>query len=120
MHEEFQKKTLVDNFGSESKIHVIEHGVREMDPISDAKEKLGLAGKKVIMLCGYFRKTKGFHRALDFFPQICEQNPDAVLVVAGKIRGIEAQDYQQKLFTQLNESPVADRIVFLRSQTNIG
>jgi 1,2-diacylglycerol 3-alpha-glucosyltransferase len=116
VHEEFQKKTLVDNFGAEQKIHVIEHGVRDMAPISDAKKKLELDGKKVIMLCGYFRKTKGFHRALDFFPEICANNPDAVLVVAGKIRGIEAQDYQEQLFTQLNNSPVADRIVFLRGQ----
>ena len=116
VHEEFQKKTLVENFGAESKIHVIEHGVREMSPIPNAKQKLGLEGKKVIMLCGYFRKTKGFHRVLDFFPAICEQNPGAVLVVAGKIRGIEAQEYQQQLFTQLNESSVEDRIVFLRGQ----
>lgn len=116
VHEAFQKETLVRYLGHEEKIHVIEHGIREIDPIPDAKEKLGLEGRKVVMLCGYFRPSKGFHRVLNFFPEICRRDPDAILVVAGKVRGIEAQDYQRQLFTQLNESPVVDRIVFLRGQ----
>ncbi len=116
VHEQFQKETLVRRFGQADRIHVIEHGIREIQPIADAKRKLGLDGKKVIMLCGYFRPTKGFHKVLNFLPAICAQNNDVVLVMAGKIRGFEAQKYQQSLFTQLNESPVADRIVFLRGQ----
>ena len=116
VHEEYQRETLKQYFGWSAKVHVIEHGVREIEPIPDAKKKLGLEGKKVIMLCGYFRPSKGFHKVLEFFPRICEQDPDAVLVMAGKARGIEAQEYQRELFTKLNESPVADRIVFLRGQ----
>lgn len=116
VHEQFQKETLVKRFGQKDRIHVIEHGIREIEPIADAKLRLELDGKKVIMLCGYFRSTKGFHKVIDFLPAICAQSNDAVLVVAGKIRGFEAQKYQQNLFTQLNESPVADRIVFLRGQ----
>lgn len=116
VHEQFQKETLVQRFGQADRIHVIEHGIREVQPVADAKRKLKLDGKKVIMLCGYFRPTKGFHKVLDFMPAICAQDDDVVLVMAGKIRGFEAQKYQQGLFTQLNESPVADRIVFLRGQ----
>lgn len=116
VHEDFQKETLSRYFGSTDHVHVIEHGVREMSPIPRAKEKLGLSGRKVIMLCGYFRPSKGFHRVIDFFPEICRRDPDAVLVVAGKIRGIEAREYQRQLFTQLNDSSMVDRIVFLRGQ----
>lgn len=116
VHEDFQKETLVRYFGQRDKIHVIEHGVREIEPIPDAKSKLGLEGKKVIMLCGYFRPTKGFHKVLDFFPEICRRDDKAVLVMAGKGRNIEFSDYQRELFTRLNESPVVDRIVFLRGQ----
>jgi glycosyltransferase involved in cell wall biosynthesis len=116
VHDQIQKETLVRRFGHADRIHVIEHGIREIQPVADAKRKLELDGKKIIMLCGYFRSTKGFHRVLDFLPAICSQCDDAVLVVAGKIRGFEAQKYQQDLFTQLNESPVSDRIVFLRGQ----
>ncbi|HID78388.1 MAG TPA: glycosyltransferase [Planctomycetaceae bacterium] len=116
VHEPFQKETLVQYFGHGEKIHVIEHGIREIEPVPDAKRKLDLEGKKVVMICGYFRPSKGFHRVLNFFPEICRRDPDAVLVVAGKVRGIEAQDYQRQLFTQLNQSPVVDQIVFLRGQ----
>ncbi len=116
VHEEFQRETLERYFGQSSNIHVIEHGIREIEPIPDAKEKLDLDGKKVIMLCGYFRPSKGFHHILEFFPQICQADPDAWLVVAGKVRGIESRDYQHDLFTKLSESPVVNRIVFLRGQ----
>ena len=116
VHEECQKDTLQRYFGPSEKIHVIEHGVRELDPISDAKAKLGVEGKKVIMLCGYFRRSKGFHKMLDIFPEICQQEEDALLVVAGKSRNIEFADYQRELFTQLHQSPVVDRILFLRGQ----
>ena len=82
----------------------------------DAKAKLDLEGKKVVMLCGYFRRSKGFHRVLDFFPEICRRDGDVVLLMAGKVRGIEARGYQRNLFTQLNQLPEVDRIVFLRGQ----
>ena len=120
VHEEFQRKTLLRYFGdlpdAESKIHVIEHGIRELPAMTDAKSKLELDGKKVILLCGYFRPSKGFHRIVDIFPDICKEEEDAVLVVAGKIRNIEFDDYRREFFTKLNNSPVLDRITILRGQ----
>lgn len=121
VHEQFQKETLVTAFeeripGVEKKIHVIEHGVRELEPMPSAKAKLGLEGKKVVLLCGYFRPTKGFHKIVEIFPEICSREKDAVLVVAGKTRNIEYDEYRRKFFRQLNESPVSDRITILRGQ----
>ncbi len=116
VHEDFQKETLEHYFGPSDNIHVIEHGVREIKPVPDAKAKLKLEGKKVVMLCGYFRRSKGFHRVLDFFPEICCRDADVVLLMAGSARGIEGQGYQRELFTQLNQLPEVDRIVLLRGQ----
>ncbi|NQT93925.1 MAG: glycosyltransferase [Lentisphaerae bacterium] len=120
VHEDYQKDTLLRYFGAlpdaEKKIHVIEHGVREVTPIPDAKQKLELTGKKVVLLCGYFRPSKGFHKIIDIFPQVCEEEPDAFLVVAGKTRNIEYVEYRRELFTNLNESPVTDRIAIFRGQ----
>jgi 1,2-diacylglycerol 3-alpha-glucosyltransferase len=116
VHEQYQKETLVRYFGHADRVHVIEHGIREIETVSDAKRKLKLDGKKVIMLCGYFRATKGYHRVLDFLPAICERDEDVVLVIAGKIRGFEAHQYQREFFTKVNESSVSDRIIFLRGQ----
>jgi len=120
VHEEFQRETLLRYFGDmprmAEKIRVIEHGIREMGPVPDAKKKLGLEGKKVILLCGYFRPTKGYHKIVDCFSRIAEQDEDAVLVVAGKTRNVEYDEYRRKLFLQLNESPFVDRIEILRGQ----
>jgi 1,2-diacylglycerol 3-alpha-glucosyltransferase len=116
VHEAFQKETLVRHFGKDHAIHVIEHGIRDLAPIADAKAKLGLEGKKVVLLSGYFRPTKGFHKVVDQFSTIAKRDPDVVLVVAGKERGIEFDAYRRELFTKLNASPYADRIRILRGQ----
>jgi 1,2-diacylglycerol 3-alpha-glucosyltransferase len=120
VHEAYQKETLLKYFGAmnhaKKKIHVIEHGIRELVPIQDGKRKLDLENKKVILLCGYFRPTKGFGTIIDIFPQICEEVPDAVLVVAGKTRNIEFDAYRRELFTKLNDSPRADSIEIFRGQ----
>lgn len=120
VHEEFQRDTLLRYFGdmrrAHDKIRVIEHGIREGGPVPGAKKTLGVEGKKVILLCGYFRPTKGFHKIVEAFPQICEQDQDAMLVVAGKTRNVEYDEYRRRFFKQLNESPVVDRIEILRGQ----
>ena len=116
VHEEYQKETLDREFGRPEKVHVIEHGIREARPVPDAKRRLGLEGKKVVLMCGYFRKSKGFDEALRFFPEVAEQCDDAVLVMAGKIRGTEAKDVQAELYAALDESPFADRVRYFRGQ----
>jgi len=118
VHEQYQKQILLDFFGPQwrNKIHVIPHGVREMEKIPDAKKKLNLENKKVILLCGYFRPTKGFHRIIKIFPSIVKKEPNAVLLIAGKLRGLEFLDYQNKFFESINKSPVLDNIVVLRGQ----
>lgn len=116
VHEEFQRETLGRYFDIGKKVHVIEHGVRRVPPIVDAKQKLDLVGKKVVMLCGYFRASKGFHKIIDILPELCKRDEDLVLVMAGKARGIDAFEYQRELYEKLNNSPLLDRIVFLRGQ----
>ena len=120
VHEDIQKQTLLEHFASmpnaDAKIHVIEHGVREVAPIPDAKRRLEIEDRKVVLLCGYFRPTKGFTKIVKIFPAICSREPRATLVVAGKTRNIEFDDYRRDLFTQLNESPVADHISIFRGQ----
>jgi glycosyltransferase involved in cell wall biosynthesis len=70
----------------------------------------------VILLAGYLRPSKGFHKVVDQFSAMAERDPDVVLVVAGKERGIEYDAYRRELFTKLNASPHADRIRILRGQ----
>jgi len=116
VHEDYQRGTLARYFGEDDRIHVIEHGIREVEVVPNAKVKLGLAGKKVILLAGYVRPSKGFHKFIDIFPQICRQDKDIVLVVASKTRNLEYHDYHHQLHRELEESPVADQIRVLYGQ----
>ena len=50
------------------------------------------------------------------FPEICKRNHDAVLLIAGKSRGLEFMDYQREFFESINKSICIDRIVVLRGQ----
>ena len=99
-----------------AKIYLIPHGAREMKPIKGAKQKLNLEKKKVILLAGYFRPTKGLERIIDVFPQIVKKVPDAWLVISGKIRKLEFSEYRKMLFSKINSSPVKDRIEVFRGQ----
>lgn len=117
VHKPYQKETLNNYFsGITDKIHVIPHGIRENVMVADAKEKLGLEGKKVLLLAGYFRPTKAFHRIVKLFPKIAEKDKDIVLLVAGKMRGLEHGDYQKYFFDLINNSPAFDQIQVLRGQ----
>ncbi len=118
VHEDYQKEILTDLFGKqfEPKIHVIHHGVRENVIDDEGKKKLKLEGKKVILLCGYFRPKKGFHRIVDIFPKVVKEIDNAVLLIAGKSRGLEYKEYQRDFFQSINHSPVTDKILVLRGQ----
>ena len=89
------------------------HGYELM---KDLEEKLGRKGKKVRLLCGYFRPSKGMERIVDLFPKIREKDENTVLVVAGKTRNIEFDEYRRNFFEQLNNSPAVDSIKIFRGQ----
>lgn len=118
VHENYQKEILLKVFGLEydTKIFVIPHGVRNIIMDEHGKRKLELEGKKVVLLCGYFRPTKGFHKIVKIFPQIVEKIPNAILLIAGKSRGLEFLDYQREFFELINQSPVTDQMLVLRGQ----
>ena len=116
VHEEYYKKILTEHFGHADKIHVIPHGVREMEEVTDARKKIGVEGKKVILLCGYMRETKRFDRVVKIFPKVAKAVDDAVLVIASKSRSVDHPEYQRKLYRMIEESPATDRIMVLHGQ----
>ena len=117
VHEEHQKEAILNKIGSFDNIRVIPHGSREIEPMAQAKEKIGLKeAEKVILLCGYFRPTKGLDRIVRIFPQIVGREKDAVLVIAGKVRQQEYSEYRDEFFRLIDNSPTLDRIKVLRGQ----
>lgn len=119
VHEHFQKEILLQNIPgvSAEHIHIIEHGAREVEPVPEAKQKLGLpVDRKIILLIGYFRPSKNFELIVRLMPEIVKRNPQAILVVAGKVRGQEYRDYRTMLFQMIENSPVKDHIFVIRGQ----
>ncbi|MBW1975761.1 MAG: glycosyltransferase [Deltaproteobacteria bacterium] len=119
VHEEYQKKALIKQLGNTNaeKIVRIPHGARLIDPVPQAKEKLGLPqDKKIILVIGYFRPSKNFELAVDILPEVLERFPNAVLVFAGKIRGHEHIEYRNMLFNKITHSPKKDSIYLIRGQ----
>jgi len=119
IHEPYQEQLLRKAMDEDlmAKIRVIPHGAREVELVPDAKKVLGLPqDKKIILLIGYFRPSKNFELAVDIFPEILELYPDAILVVAGKIRGKEYRDYRNMLFRKIADSPRTNSIYLIRGQ----
>ena len=115
VHEPYQKRTLAQYFGDridvENKVAVIEHGIRECGPVAGAKSRLKLDGRKVVMLCGYFRPTKGFHKIVERLPELIERDPEITLVLAGKLRGVEAREYRDSLLAKIEKAGVDEKHV---------
>jgi len=114
VHHHYQKEAIRSVVGNVDQIYVIPHGVRIIEPIPGAKKRLGLEGKKVMLLSGYFRASKGFEKMVNLFPRIVEELPHVVLVIAGEIRLPGYSAYKDKLLHLINESPVRDKIRLLQ------
>ena len=86
VHEPFMKKYLIADYKVPSyKIKVIPHGVEDVNPIpkEEAKKKLGLGGKTVLLYFGYLTGYKGIRELLDAYKKITKNIPNTVLIIAG-------------------------------------
>jgi glycosyltransferase involved in cell wall biosynthesis len=114
VHETFQKEILKEAFGDTGNVRVIPHGIRDIKPVKDARKLIGAEGMKTALLVGYYRPSKRFERILRFWPRVVERCPDALLVLAGKMRNIAFSDYYHELMKEVDASPVKGNILVLR------
>ena len=86
VHEPFLKEYLIRYYKEkQQKIVIIPHGVEEAKPLpkEDAKKKLGLNGKTVLLYFGYLAGYKGLKELLDAYKEVARKIPNTVLIVAG-------------------------------------
>jgi glycosyltransferase involved in cell wall biosynthesis len=67
----------------EHKIDVIPHGIPRVPSAARSKDKLGVAGKSVILTFGLLSPDKGIEHVIDALPAILESYPDTVYIVLG-------------------------------------
>ncbi len=113
VHEQYQRELIIGRVGYQDKIWVIPHGVREIKPVSKAKEELGLEEKKIILLVGYFRRSKNFERVVRIFPKVAESVDDALLLVASGARRPDDIAYQDEFLEFVAKSVAKDKIKVL-------
>ena len=113
VHEQYQRELIIGRVGYQDKIWVIPHGVREIKPVSKAKEKLGLEDKKIVLLVGYFRRSKNLERVVRIFSKVTESVDDALLLVASGARRPEDIAYQDEFLDFVANSVGKDKIKVL-------
>ena len=114
VHAEVQKLFLPYNLDwIPHNVHVISHGAKEVVPDPLAKERFGLAGKKVALCIGWFEPNKRFEDVIEIWPEVIrEAGTAAILLIAGDARpgSITGIKYKEQLLRKIEESPAKDNI----------
>jgi len=115
VHAEVQKLFLPYNLNwVPANVNVIPHGAKEVVPITNAKERFGLSGKKVALCMGWFDPNKNFEGVIKIWPDVIkEAGNDVILVIAGDVRPGASPvltEYKDALLNAIDESPVRNNI----------
>jgi glycosyltransferase involved in cell wall biosynthesis len=116
VHAEYQWMNLHANLGRMvDNVVVIPHGAAAGISISktQAKKKLGLEGKSILGMLGWFTQTKGFDRVLEIWDDLAaELGNNTWLVLAGDARRGDPNqiDYKKKLLYLVEQCVHNDRI----------
>jgi glycosyltransferase involved in cell wall biosynthesis len=111
---------LIGEYGvPASKIEIIAHGIPDFAFIEPdrAKEKLGFAGRSVILTFGLLSPNKGIEVMIDAMPEILRSKAEAVYVVLGathpNLVRYEGEAYRESLIARAEALGVSGHIVFL-------
>ncbi len=116
VHEAYQKEVLINEYKCLKEIHIIPHGVRKTEMIKSSKELLGLSSKKVVLLAGYFRTSKHFEKLIDIFPEVLARVPNAVLLIACRLRIAEYNEKREQLLRMMRFLDNKEHIRILKGQ----
>ncbi len=111
---------LITEYGvPAAKVEIIPHGIPDYPFIEPdrAKEKLGFAGKSVILTFGLLSPNKGVEVMIDALPEILRSKADAVYVVLGathpNLVRDQGESYRESLIARAETLNVSDHVVFL-------
>jgi len=87
VHGKFFAETLCNDYRCPSKkIHIIPHGVKKVItiiPRDEAKKRLGLENKVIILFFGYIAKYKGIETLIEAFDRLARKYHEWILIIGG-------------------------------------
>lgn len=99
-----------------SRIDVIPHGIPEVPPTVQSKQRLGVAGRDVILTFGLLSPDKGIEYVIRALPAIVERHPEVLYVVLGAthphLREQHGEAYRLMLETLVLELGIENHVVF--------
>ena len=115
VHTNLSRTILQREFGAK-RVTTIPHGTRTFAtkiPPEDAKKKLNLDGKRVILCFGSLRAGKGLEYAIESMVAVIERAPDAVLLLAGAVAPGSA-GYIERLSDLSRKLGVENSVIFTK------
>jgi glycosyltransferase involved in cell wall biosynthesis len=101
---------------SDRKIDVIPHGIPAVPFDADEKDRLGVAGKSVILTFGLLSPDKGIEYVIDALPAILARHPETVYIVLGAthphVRQREGETYRLMLQQRAQRLGVEASLIF--------
>jgi glycosyltransferase involved in cell wall biosynthesis len=99
------------------KLTLIRHGVPVIQtPQAEAKEKLGLSGKRVILSFGLIDRNKGIETVLRALPEVVKAFPDVQYRVLGKthpvIKRHFGEEYREFLLSLVEQLGLSEHVHF--------
>ncbi len=98
------------------KIDVIPHGIPTVPFDADEKDRLGVAGKSVILTFGLLSPDKGIEYVIDALPAILARHPETVYIVLGAthphVRQREGETYRLMLQQRAQRLGVESSLIF--------
>src|SRR5690606_25595957 len=113
-------KILMDRYGvSGEKVAPVYHGVPDMplDGGSDAKRRLGLDGRVVVLTFGRFSPHKGIETATAVLPPVVAKRADLLYVVLGathpEVKKHQGERYRESLQQRVSELGLQQNVLFV-------
>jgi glycosyltransferase involved in cell wall biosynthesis len=112
---EVSKKIISAYNVSPEKVVEILHGSPTFGRVPDGNEirrKLGIHDQKVLLCFGFIRKEKGYEYAIEALSRIIEDDPNVLLIIAGKTNTPDDLEYLGKLKQRVSDLKLGNQVLF--------